>query len=487
MDPSTSNHPQYGWLHDPYLWSFIFLFFFRYTRLIVNSIAYYLSRPFPIPSKPTFPLSDVTVVISTTNINTSVFTECVRSILNHSISALIITTAGNAVPSQISAFLDNHQDPRIKLLHQSDPNRREQTAAAMPHIKTALLILSDDHTFWPAHNTFLQSLIAPFENQRIGAVGTVLQARHHGYPISFKGFWNFMGMTYLARRIYEFLATNAIDGGLSCLSSRFAVFRTEIYADPAFLRAYLNEYILFGLVGPLNADDDKFHTRWLTMHGWDIKIQSGPESVMETTLGEYPKFLEQCVRWTRTTWRSNPRALFTEGVVWTRFPWTTYSILLYSFVRFSLFYEAVMFWLLHLCFQSHFQTSSISYFETLATGVLAAWIMGMKFVKLIPHFLSYPVDLVYFPVYLLFGYFSSFVKIWAMLTCWDVYWGTAKKVPSSEKLEGKPEDIALLESVEDSGMQVEEEELVVLESVIVEEVGGEGMSMEIVAEMKAAR
>lgn len=97
-------------------------------------------------------------------------------------------------------------------------------------------------------------------------------------------------MTYLLRRAHEFLATNSIDGGLSCLSSRFAVVRTCIYGSPEFKHAYLNEYmtVLGKLVGPLNADDDKFHTRWLVNQGWRITIQGGPESVM-TTEAEVPR------------------------------------------------------------------------------------------------------------------------------------------------------------------------------------------------------
>ncbi|KAF2107301.1 hypothetical protein BDV96DRAFT_693535, partial [Lophiotrema nucula] len=171
------------------------------------------------------------------------------------------------------------------MLHRSLSSRREQAALAISHIKTPFLILSDDHTLWRATSNFLPSLLAPFSNPRVGAVGPVLQARHYHHRLfSFCGFWNFIGMAYLTRRAHEFLATNTIDGGLSCLSSRFVLFRSAIYTDPDFLHAYLNEYTFWGRVGPLNADDDKFHTRWLTTHGWEIKTQYGKDCVMETEL-----------------------------------------------------------------------------------------------------------------------------------------------------------------------------------------------------------
>ncbi|KAK7436847.1 hypothetical protein VKT23_014483 [Stygiomarasmius scandens] len=411
-----------NWVQDPYIRAFGSLFLFRYVRSVVNAIAYYRARPTPIPAKPTYHPSDVTVVIPTVKIGTPDFECVVRTILNHPIAALIITTAGEQALSQFQEFKDKFTDSRVIHLHRQVPNRREQTAKAMPKVKTKIIILNDDHTFWPERQLFVPSLLAPFETPCVGAVGPMLEARHCHYSISFRGFWNFVGMTYLIRRGHEFIATTEVDGGISTLSSRFAVFRTEIYGDPEFLKQYLNEYIMFGTVGPLNVDDDKFHTRWLTTHNWDIKIQSGPLSSMETMLGEWPKFHDQCVRWNRTTFRSNPRVLLQEPMMWRRFPYTTYSIYLYSFVRFTLFYEITMFWTLDagLCANGVKRSTRVN-----ALIFLGLWILGLKVVKIIPHLQKYPSDLVYLPGYFLFAAYCSFIKIWAMFTCWEQFWATA--------------------------------------------------------------
>jgi hypothetical protein len=235
------------------------------------------------------------------------FIKVVQSILEHSIAKLIISSAGPKIKLQSEALEMLFPDPRIVMLHRDEASRREQTAQAMEHVNTSLLILQDDHTYWPAQSSFTKSVLAPFEEPKTGAVGVVLEARHRKHPFSFAGFWNFLGMTYLARRHYEYYGTCGIDGGLSTLAGRFSVFRSEIYKSEEFLQAYCNEYVFFGKVGPLNADDDKFHTRWLIDHGWKIKLQAGLESVMTTELGEWPKFNEQVLRWMRTTWRSNPR------------------------------------------------------------------------------------------------------------------------------------------------------------------------------------
>jgi hypothetical protein len=125
---------------------------------------------------------------------------------------------------------------------------------------------------------------------------------------------------------------------------------------------------------------------------------------METVLSEYPKFIEQVLRWTRTMYRSDPRSLVMgRGMLWRESPWTVYTHFLYGFVRFSLFYEIAMFWA--LC-HSLPGTSGWP-----ACILLALWIVAMKFLKLLPHFMKYPADLVYFPAGMLFGYLCSFLRL----------------------------------------------------------------------------
>jgi hypothetical protein len=190
-----------------------------------------------------------------------------------------------------------------------------------------------------------------------------------------------MGMTYLVRRSYEYWGTYGIYQGLSTLQGRFGVFRTEIYASPKFLDKYLNEHTPLNRES-LNADDDKFHTRWLIGHGWDIRLQAGPESQMMTELSEWPKFRGQVLRWARTTWRSNPRQLL-NGYTWTRHPFMSYSLMMWFF-RSSLMQEALMVWSLHGMLK---QAGKSKYFPASALA-LWTWIVALKFVKVAEHLCS---------------------------------------------------------------------------------------------------
>jgi hypothetical protein len=253
-------------IHNTCINFFAFLFLFRYTRVLLSLLGNHKYRPVSTPSNPNYHARDVTVVIPITGIMSNTFHHVV-SITKHSVARNIIPTAGPKAQDQKVAFETLFSDPRILLLHREVTSRREQTAQAMKHVTTPLLILQDDHTYWPNKAPSLQFVVAPFEDPTTAALGVVIEARHSQHQYSFSEFWNFLGMIYLVRRTFDYCGTCGIDGGLSTLAGRFGVFRSETYASPEFLEAYLDERIFFGMVGPLNADDDKFHTRWLIDYG----------------------------------------------------------------------------------------------------------------------------------------------------------------------------------------------------------------------------
>jgi hypothetical protein len=398
--------------------AFIFIFLFRYTRVALTILGHSRYHPTPISKTPKYQALDVTVVIPTTNLMLETFHRVMRSVLEHPISRLIITTAGPTAKSQETAFRSLFSNSRIMILHRDGAGRRPQTAHAMPYVETPVLILQDDHTYWPQETSWLMSVLTPFDESSTGAVGVGLEVRHRQHPFSCAGFWNFIGMTYLDRRRFEYCGTYGIDRGVSTLSGRFSAFRTEIYADKNFLQAYLNERV-WHTKGVLDADDDKFHTRWLIEHGWNIALQAGPETTMTTELGEWPKYNGQVVRWLRTSCRSNPSSL-SHRISWLRHPYTTYTLFAWFF-RLSLIQEPLMFWLLHATLKAH---DMLPAFRTVAF-TLYAFVNIMKFVKISAHFKKYPSDIVYFPSYILYGYWCTIVKIYTFWTWRETYWATA--------------------------------------------------------------
>lgn len=186
-------------------------------------------------------------------------------------------------------------------------NKRHQMCRALPEIDTEITIFADDDVYWPP--TLLAHMLAPFEDDCMGGVGTNQRLRRKAHP----NIWDFLGAAYLIRRNWDIAACNYIDGGLPCLSGRTVAYRTKILQNDGFQHDFMNE--TWGTC-ILNADDDNFLTRWMVNHGWKIWIQFSKECEVQTTLEDNPKFLKQCLRWVRSNWRSNIKSLFVERTVW---------------------------------------------------------------------------------------------------------------------------------------------------------------------------
>lgn len=157
-------------------------------------------------------------------------------------------------------------------------------------------------------------MLAPFEDSFMGGVGTCQRLRRDHASNMAERVWNFLGAIYLERRNFDISACTHMDGGLPCLSGRTVAYRTEILEDTEFMWEFTHEtWRSYGL----NADDDNFITRWMVSHGWRTYVQYHEEAELRTTLENNGKFLKQCLRWSRSNWRSNLTSMFIEKHIWT--------------------------------------------------------------------------------------------------------------------------------------------------------------------------
>jgi len=179
---------------------------------------------------------------------------------------------------------------------------------ALPEVLTKITLFADDDVIWPPK--ILDWVLAAFEKPNIGGVGTCQRLRRADHP----NIWNFLGALYLERRNFEISATTHLDGGVSCLSGRTVAYRTHILQDPEFTYGFTHEYWLGKY--QLNTDDDNFITRWMVSHGWKTYVQYCREAELQTTLEDNPKFLKQCLRWSRSNWRSNLTSMLYERHIW---------------------------------------------------------------------------------------------------------------------------------------------------------------------------
>ncbi|KAF7196977.1 Type 2 glycosyltransferase [Pseudocercospora fuligena] len=399
--------------HHPQFW-FWTVFVFRYLRTVVHLISFWCYRPAPVLNKPRYKPEDCSVILPTVDPENPEFTECIESCLRNKPLEIIIVTVGDKNEKTCRAVVDKYfsKYPTVITVHICPiANKRHQVATAIPKAIGEITILLDDHVIWPAN--FLKTAIAPFEDGRVGAVGTNKRVRRTDTGFNIRSYWNMLGAIYLERHNFEIRATNTIDGGVFVISGRTSLHRTQILQEQEFLDGFTDERFFFGLCGPLNPDDDNYITRYEVKKCWDIKIQYCEDACIETTLGTYPKFVSQCLRWVRTTWRSNSCSLFTDRTVWYRQPWCVYAVYISSFFNFALFNDFGLAYLLHRS----------GYGTTATYWSFGLWIFTTKMVKLTPYFFRHPEDLRMLPGYFAFAYFHSLVKLYALFTFWNCHWG----------------------------------------------------------------
>jgi hypothetical protein len=448
---------------------------FRYWRTLTNIFFWFRYRPATSSNFPEMMPYDCTVVVPTVGPRgNQVYDEMVAAILMNKPLRLIFSTntdsAAKDVEERLPTILSdirsghtiyqlNHKlapiDPQteIVVLNAQISNKRQQVVHAFSRVETEVLVMVDDTAIW--NPGFLMAALPAFDNTKVGFVGTrkwvkrLPRAWDSSLPLNrnlwnsyWEGFWNCMGGLYLVRHNFEIRATNAADGGVFCVSGRSSLIRTSIVNNPTFKNAFLNEYILrfspgFPGWGPVNADDDNFITRWVINSGWDVKIQSSEAATMTTVIGQYPqnfKFISQCTRWSRTTFRQNPIALFADRTVWHKWPLTVWTTL------FPWLYNAAFIWdslLVYTLYSSDWLQQSTH--PRLALWSLVGFIWATKLVKTVPWFWAYPMDFVLYymiPAYPLFAYYHSFLKVFTAFTFWDLAW-SGRRLPPQQQQRGR--------------------------------------------------
>jgi len=193
---------------------FIVLFVLRYLRTVVSIFTFLMFKPKPVSEKPRYTWADTSVVIPTTFKHPAELVQCLRSIVdNRPAHIILVTSRSNVELVKTCCQLNHFKDVRVfgvERLH-----KRIQMMRAVVEVTTDITVFCDDDVTWPSG--YLDLLLAVFENPNVGAGGTRQRVRRNKDHINF---WNFLGICYLERRVWNNVSTNAIDGSLSTLSGR---------------------------------------------------------------------------------------------------------------------------------------------------------------------------------------------------------------------------------------------------------------------------
>ncbi|KAH9880761.1 hypothetical protein IAQ61_001055 [Plenodomus lingam] len=445
---------------------FLALFLFRYVRLWVNLASNWTYRPIQPVDEPTITSKDMTVIIPTVAEDLQQLKETVQSAYRLEPLELLLVTPDSRV-KRVYQMVEELGNPKlIQVLSVSQANKRRQLCRAIPEVETKITLLLDDDVWLP--EKFTKWILAPFEDARVGGVGTNQQLRRFNRS----NIWEFLGAIYLVRRNFDCTACNWIDGGLPCLSGRAVAYRSEILQDSNFTYGFTHE--TWGSDHFLNADDDNFITRWLFSHDWKIKIQNHRECEVETTLENDSKYLRQCLRWVRSNWRSNLTSL-TETKMWTSYPWSLYAVFQTTITQWAFLLDALLVITVYFALAEagyyavdnnnnnnhhhhhHLLTTTTTtinnnninnnnsihaqdapWQRTLLWALfLAHWVFA-KTIKLVPHLLRNPGDVRFIPVSILFGYFHNLIKLYGCITVTETTWGTREGADADDNIRMLP-------------------------------------------------
>ncbi|EDN09145.1 predicted protein [Histoplasma mississippiense (nom. inval.)] len=287
---------------------FCLLFAYRYIRLLRNLIAFVRYKPIrPSGHDLSFTANNVAVIIPTLEGSGEQLVNTLESILKNEPQQIILSTIDeNRQKAELIATSMQNRRSKMEVTSVPRPKKSHQIAIAIKRVCTEFVILADGDVLWPP------CLVPWILDPLMGGVATCQRVQAPNNPRISQYIWWFPGRI-VSRAKKLRLHCNHLYGMevFLCLSGRTVAYRAKILQSCK--KAFVKE-AWFGKL--LNADDDNSWTRRMVTHGYKTYFQSHPNAEVLTTLEESPKFLKQCVRWSRSNWRSNLRSLFIDRAVW---------------------------------------------------------------------------------------------------------------------------------------------------------------------------
>ena len=345
--------------------------------------------------------------------------RAIKSWLENDPYEIIFVTIPKAQASleALARSVDPHRR-KVRVITVEKGNKRNQMVAGINQVKTPITIFCDDDVLWPKR--FIEYTLAPFEDSKMGGVGTNQTVLPVGKRMTI---WEIMAAFRVTMRTIECTASTFIDGGVTCLSGRTAIYRTSILRSSVFQYEFTHEY--WNSKYHLNSGDDKFLTRWMQNNGWKTFIQTSRHTELLSTFKNDWTFLKQLLRWTRNSWRSDIKSLIFNRTIWKRHPWT-------AFTMFDKFFNPITVF---------FGPASVAYIIAFSS-IFPVWVylvsylvylLATRLLKYTPHFITRPQDIVHLPALLLFNFYFALLKTYCLFTLHVTAWGTRTGADNTRK------------------------------------------------------
>eukprot|EP00474_Spongospora_subterranea_P002358 CRZ02816.1 hypothetical protein [Spongospora subterranea] len=410
----------------------------RLVLFLFRFVCYLLYKP-QIPSSKrlnTFSSSDVTIIVPTIDCGPEFASAAAQWVKNSPAEIIVVTT--DACFPQIQAMVYNFDQGSglFRVLSVPEANKRVQLMEGVNASRTAILAFSDDDAIWS--DDFIKWMLVPFDSPKIGGVGSSQAMTPCGDRATV---WEVLADMRLSMRMMEAASTSRVDGGISCLSGRTAVYRREIMADPDLREKFVSEK--WRGKYSLHSGDDKFLTRWLVSHGWEMSFQKHERALLLTTFKPNWHFLKQLLRWTRNTWRSDFTSLFIDRKIWRRYPYVAMNMLDKMLNPITLLIGPV-FIIYAMVMHPRWSPYAIGASEVV-------WLFFSRYIRLAEHWRRKQWDIVYLPLYIVFNYFFALMKVYALCTLHITGWATRTDTSELSDIEMSAVSITIVVDDEHEG------------------------------------
>ena len=206
----------------------------------------------------------------------------------------------------------------------------------------------------------------------------------------------------LFTRFIEIKATTKVCNYMSCVSGRTAFYKTTLLKNQDFelffTRDRFGDFIQ-------NSGDDKCIARWIySKDNQHFAAQINNKALMTTEFPEWMKFSKQIIRWGRNTWKSDLKTV-SKCHIWRHAFWLCIIMVDRMIAPFFLLGGHIAGYVV-----------MIQYFDYRVLITWIGWILLTRFIKLFGYFWGRPCNIIYLPIYILFTYYTSVLKIYSLLT-----------------------------------------------------------------------
>jgi hypothetical protein len=403
----------------------------RWAMFLFRVIGWFCYKPQPPSALDKLKTSDVTIIIPTIDTDEEAMHEAMRSWVLNEPKEIIIVTVGDQTQKELQriAATSIAADITRVLRVEGKANKRTQLVLGVKEASTSLVCFTDDDAIWNAN--FLRWLIVPFNDPRMGGAGSNQIMRPNDLMRPPTVYERIADMR-LSGRMLEAAASSFYDGSVSCLSGRTALYHKRILTD-SFPQDFTEEK--WRGKYKLISGDDKFMTRWIVSHNWNMAMQISPECTLATTFKADGKFFLQILRWTRNTWRSDFKSLVLERDIWYRYPIQAILMCDRMVSPFTLMSGPILFGV------SLFLTREFQSWRDVVTAfcIYIIWILCSRTFRVLPHFYRCPEDITYLLYFILYQYYFAVLKLYALFTLHVTTWGSRAGVGGPDKKDTRDE------------------------------------------------